>query len=122
MPPSLKIDRDATGHLPEAGLTMVALTPKMRNCFPVRWGATGVLVTLIDEGKASGIGIKRGEVIRQVNQEDVWLPERVIARYKRAKRRPARLDPALWSRARRFPLHRAGRALTVPAWRGLRAS
>ena len=84
-PPSLKIDRDATGHLPEAGLTMVALTPKMRNRFPVRWGATGVLVTLIDEGKASGIGIKRGEVIRQVNQEDVWLPEHVIARYKQAK-------------------------------------
>ncbi len=84
-PQSWKIDRDTTGHLPEAGLTMVALTPKIRNRFPVRWGATGVLVTLVDESRAPGIGIKRGEIIRQVNQEEVWLPDHVIARYKQAK-------------------------------------
>ena len=84
-PPSWKIDRDATGHLPEAGLTMVALTEKIRNRFSVRWGTTGVLVTLVDESKVPGIGVKRGEIIRQVNQEDVWLPDHVIARYKQAK-------------------------------------
>ncbi len=84
-PPSWKIDRDSTGHLPEAGLTMVALTDKIRNRFSVRWGTTGVLVTLVDESKIPGIGVKRGEIIRQVNQEDVWLPDHVIARYKQAK-------------------------------------
>jgi serine protease Do len=84
-PQAWKIERDATGHLPEAGLTMVALTPKMRDRFSVRWGTIGVLVTLVDESKAPGIGIKRGEVIRQVNQEDVWLPDHVISRYKQAK-------------------------------------
>jgi serine protease Do len=84
-PPARKVDRDATGHLPEAGLTMVALTPKMRDRFSVRWSSTGVLVTLVDESKAPGIGIKRGEIIHQVNQEDVWLPDQVIGRYKQAK-------------------------------------
>jgi S1-C subfamily serine protease len=84
-PQAWKIDRGATGHLPEAGLTMVALTPKMRDRFSVRWGSIGVLVTLVDESKAPGIGIKRGEVIQQVNQEDVWLPDHVINRYKQAK-------------------------------------
>lgn len=84
-PPSWKIDRDATGHLPEAGLTMVALTDKIRNRFSVRWGTTGVLVTLVDESRVPGSGVKRGEIIRQVNQEDVWLPDHVIARYKQAK-------------------------------------
>jgi serine protease Do len=84
-PQARKVDRDATGHLPEAGLTMVALTPKMRDRFSVRWSSVGVLVTLVDESKAPGIGIKRGEVIQQVNQEDVWLPDHVIGRYKQAK-------------------------------------
>lgn len=84
-PQSRKIDRDATGHLPEAGLTMVALTPKMRDRFSVRWGSTGVLVTLVDESKTPGVGIKRGEIIQQINQEDVWLPDHVISRYKQAK-------------------------------------
>jgi serine protease Do len=84
-PQSWKVERDATGHLPEAGLTMVALTPKMRDRFSVRWGSVGVLVTLVDESKAPGIGLKRGEVIHQVNQEDVWLPDHVITRYKQAK-------------------------------------
>ena len=84
-PQSWKIERDSTGHLPEAGLTMVALTPKMRDRFSVRWGSVGVLVTLVDESKAPGIGLKRGEVIQQVNQEEVWLPDHVIARYKQAK-------------------------------------
>lgn len=84
-PQALKIDRDATGHLPEAGLTMVALTPKMRDRFSVRWGSIGVLVTLVDESKVPGVGIKRGEVIQQVNQEEVWLPDHVINRYKQAK-------------------------------------
>lgn len=84
-PQSWKVERDATGHLPEAGLTMVALTPKMRDRFSVRWGSVGVLVTLVDESKAPGIGLKRGEVIQQVNQEEVWLPDHVINRYKQAK-------------------------------------
>lgn len=84
-PQAWKIDRDASGHLPEAGLTMVALTPKMRDRFSVRWGSVGVLVTLVDESKAPGVGIKRGEIIQQVNQEDVWLPDHVINRYKQAK-------------------------------------
>lgn len=84
-PQSWKIERDATGHLPEAGLTMVALTPKMRDRFSVRWGSIGVLVTLVDESKAPSIGLKRGEVIQQVNQEEVWLPDHVINRYKQAK-------------------------------------
>lgn len=92
-PQARKVDRDATGHLPEAGLTMVALTPKMRDRFSVRWSSVGVLVTLVDESKVAGIGIKRGEIIYQINQEDIWLPDQVIARYKQAKtaKRPSLL-------------------------------
>jgi len=92
-PQARKVDRDATGHLPEAGLTMVALTPKMRDRFSVRWSSVGVLVTLVDESKVAGIGIKRGEIIYQINQEDIWLPDQIIARYKQAKtaKRPSLL-------------------------------
>jgi len=92
-PQARKVDRDATGILPEAGLTMVALTPKMRDRFSVRWSSVGVLVTLVDESKVAGIGIKRGEIIHQINQEDIWLPDQVIARYKQAKtaKRPSLL-------------------------------
>ena len=72
-------------YLPNAGLTLAAITPKIRKRFNLRWGAVGVLVTLIDPEHAQRTVMKRGDVIVQVNQKDVWLPNQVITAYQDAK-------------------------------------
>ncbi len=69
---------------PESGLTMAALTDKLRKGFGLRWGTLGVVVTLVDPDR-SDIGLRRGDVIVQVNQDSVWKPEQVIERYTAAK-------------------------------------
>jgi len=74
---------------PPSGLTLASLTQKLRKGFGLRWGSVGVVVTLVDPDR-SDIGLRRGDLIKQVNQEDVWLPDQVFAQYKAAKkdRRP----------------------------------
>ncbi len=53
--------------------------------FCLRWSSIGVLVTLVDSERKD-IGLRRGDLITQVNQDDVWKPERVVAKYKVAKK------------------------------------
>lgn len=72
------------GH-PQTGLTMASLTQKLRKGFGLRWGSIGVLVTLADPERKD-IGLRRGDLITQVNQDDVWKPEQVVAKYKAAKK------------------------------------
>ncbi|MEE8394117.1 MAG: hypothetical protein V3R66_07210, partial [Rhodospirillales bacterium] len=60
-------------------------TEKVRKTFGLRWSTIGVVVTIVDETKSQGSDLKRGEVIVQVNQEDVWEPSQVAAKYKEAK-------------------------------------
>lgn len=69
---------------PQSGLTMASLTNKLRKGFGLRWGTLGVVVTLVDPDR-SDIGLRRGDVIVQVNQDEVWKPEQVIERYDAAK-------------------------------------
>ncbi|MCH8237016.1 MAG: PDZ domain-containing protein [Proteobacteria bacterium] len=72
------------GH-PQTGLTMASLTQKLRKGFGLRWSSIGVLVTLADPERKD-IGLRRGDLITQVNQDDVWKPEQVVAKYKAAKK------------------------------------
>jgi serine protease Do len=84
-PEAWKIQTGAAATLPELGLTLAALTPQVRERMGVRWGAVGVIVTIVDDTKVKGMSLKRGELIHQVNQHDVWLPEQMVTRIKEAK-------------------------------------
>ena len=79
------ISKGSFTTIPETGLTLSALTQKVRERFGLRWGSTGVVITLVDPNKAEGIDLRRGELILQVNQEDVWKPKQVAAKYRQAK-------------------------------------
>jgi len=79
-----RITKSAVSSLPASGLTMSSLTKKLRKGFGLRWGSVGVVVTLVDPDRTD-IGLRRGDLILQVNQKEVWLPEQVVAEYKAAK-------------------------------------
>ncbi len=51
----------------------------------LRWGSTGVVITLIDPEKSTDMDLQRGELILQVNQDTVWMPAQVLAKYREAK-------------------------------------
>lgn len=85
--------RDAPGKfaiLPDLGLTFSSITSKTRQQFGVRWGSTGVLVTLVDDTKVQAmerpVDLKRGEIVVQVNQRPVWQPDQVLAAYAEARK------------------------------------
>jgi type II secretory pathway component PulC len=42
-------------------------------------------VTLVDPDRTD-IGLRRGDLILQVNQKEVWRPDQVVAAYKAAKK------------------------------------
>lgn len=84
-PQSRRIAKGAFATIPEAGLTLAALTEKVRKGFGLRWSSTGVVITLIDKEKTKGTDLQRGEVITQVNQQDVWDPRQVVAKFQEAK-------------------------------------
>ena len=80
-----QIKKSAVASLPASGLTMASLTQKLRKGFGLRWGSIGIVVTLVDPDRTD-IGLRRGDLIVQVNQKDVWLPDQLIAEYKAAKK------------------------------------
>ena len=84
-PAARRITKGAFATMPQVGLTLAALTPKVSDRFKLRWGSTGVVVTLTDEEKAKETKFQRGDLILQVNQQDVWLPEQIVDAYKAAK-------------------------------------
>jgi len=57
----------------------------LRKGLGLRWSSIGVVVTLVDPDRTD-IGLRRGDLIVQVNQHDVWLPEQVVEQYKAAKK------------------------------------
>ncbi|MDD9877659.1 MAG: hypothetical protein OXR84_09500, partial [Magnetovibrio sp.] len=84
-PASWKVVKGAVINFPASGITLAAITQKIRKRFNIRWGTVGVLVTLIDPNFASRMLLERGDVIVQINQKDVWLPGQVKAAYDAAK-------------------------------------
>ena len=83
--PPWRITKSAVASLPASGLTLASLTQKLRKGFGLRWGSIGVVVTLVDPDRTDII-LKRGDLIIQVNQQDVWLPKQVVSAYKNAKK------------------------------------
>ena len=64
---------------------MVSITPDIRKKFNIPWGSIGVLVTMIDPAFASRMLLRRGDIIVQVNQFDVWRPDQIKEHYNEAK-------------------------------------
>ncbi len=84
-PQSWRVTKNTFTAIPEVGLTIASLTPKVRQRFGLRWGSAGVVITIVDKDKAQPTDLKRGELIVQVNQQPVWKPKRVAAMIKQAK-------------------------------------
>lgn len=84
-PNAQNIQKTYVGQVPGLGLTMVGLAAKVREKFGIRWDSEGLLVSLVDPSKGISEIIKRGDIIVQVNQQAVWLPEQVIELYQAAK-------------------------------------
>ncbi len=83
-PATWKVTRGAVVSLTKIGLTMAAVTPKIRKRFNLRWGSVGVLVSLIDPAFADRMQLERGDLIVQVNQMPVWHPDQVQKAYSAA--------------------------------------
>ena len=86
-PESWRVTKEAVATIPEIGLTMAAVTATMRERFGLRWGSMGVLVPLVDPEKIAAAALQRGDLIQQVNQEDVWEPAQLMTKYEQAKER-----------------------------------
>ncbi|MBN8530568.1 MAG: DegQ family serine endoprotease [Alphaproteobacteria bacterium] len=67
------------------GMTLETLTPELREQSPLPKEAKGVLITDIDRNsEAAARGLKRGDVIQQINEEEVATPDEVELRIQEA--------------------------------------
>lgn len=73
------------GNIPNLAVTMATMNEDLRKQLEIRWGAYGVVVTIAPPLAEGVPGLRRGDVIVQVNQQDVWLPKQVIDAYQDAK-------------------------------------
>ena len=85
-PDGWRIDKGGFGSIPEVGLTVASLTAKVRETFGLRWGSNGVVISLVDKEKAKDMDLRRGELIVQVNQNNVWQPRQLMAKFQEAKK------------------------------------
>ena len=84
---------EKTLYVSQIGLTLAGITTRIRDRFDLRWGALGLLVTLVDSDAAKTMALKRGDLIVQINQKPVWTVEQFDVTYRRAqeKNRPSLL-------------------------------
>lgn len=85
-PVAWQVNDKAFAAFPNIGLTVASMSDKLRRALAIRWGSTGVAVTLVDNSKGLPMDLKRGELILQVNQEPIWTPKQLDARYREAKK------------------------------------
>ena len=67
-------------------LTVASLTKKVRKTFGLRWGSNGVVISLVNKEKAKDMDLRRGELIVRVNQNNVWQPRQLMAKFQEAKK------------------------------------
>jgi serine protease Do len=69
------------------GMQLTALTPELRERFQVPEGSKGVLVTRVDDGStAAERGLRAGDVIVEVAQQEVTQPGEVLEKVQEARR------------------------------------
>jgi serine protease Do len=77
---------DGTGEVPDLGLALGALTPELRERFGLGEKAKGVVITDVSAGGSGAEkGLKPGDVIVEVDQEEVATPAQVSERVEKAK-------------------------------------
>ncbi len=80
-----KTDADHSA-IPDLGLALNRITPELREKFGLSEKAGGVVITDVDEsGSAAEKGLRPGDVIVEVDQEEVASPTEVADRVKKAK-------------------------------------
>ncbi len=85
-PESWRIRRGAFASYPDLGMTIAALTKKVRKRFSLRWGATGLVITLLDKKKNLAGNLAPGDIIAQVNLRDVWRPSQLNRHFSEARK------------------------------------
>jgi len=74
------------GQIADLGITLESLTPELRERFGLGDKTDGVVITEVNpDGSAAEKGLQPGDVIVEVDQEEVGTPAEVSARVARAK-------------------------------------
>lgn len=74
------------GKIPDLGLALGSLTPELRERYSLGEKTDGVVITDVDAaGSAAEKGLKPGDVIVEVDQEEVKTPNEVSERVEKAK-------------------------------------
>lgn len=77
-PAAWRVKSPSFSNLNDLGFTISAMTPKVRKQFQLRWGVTGLVVTLVNQEKRASNVLKAGDIIVQVNLRDVWRPTQLV--------------------------------------------
>lgn len=92
-PDGWEVTNSAFAAQPDLGVTFATLTPKLRGHLGLRWGSTGIVVSVFNDMFAGVTSLRRGDVVAQINQKRVWEPQQFLDAYAKAKEegRPALL-------------------------------
>jgi serine protease Do len=79
-------DEPESGEVPDLGLRLGKLTAELRERFGLGEKTDGVVITDVDSaGSGAEKGLKPGDVIVEIDQEEVRSPAEVADRVKKAK-------------------------------------
>jgi serine protease Do len=82
-----KEDKAEAGKVPSLGLELGSITPELRERYELGESTNGVVVTGVDpEGSAAEKGLTPGDVIVEVDQDEVTLPEDVAEKVLEAQK------------------------------------
>lgn len=77
-PDGWRVKTNALAVVPRLGVSLVALTPEVRNSAGLRWGRTGVLIRAIEpDAAALAYGLEAGDLVVAVGQTMVFDPAAV---------------------------------------------
>ncbi len=85
-PASWKVTKGSFANYPDIGITVAAITKKVRERFALRWDSRGVVVTLVNSESKVATGLKPGDVILQANLKEIWLPKQLTKTISAAKK------------------------------------
>ena len=85
--PGAKIEGRTAEKIKALGFTVAEVTADLRERYSLDKDAKGVVVTAVDEGGgAAEKGIRPGDVIAEISQEEVVTPADIVARIKEARK------------------------------------
>lgn len=85
-PEAWQVKDQAFAAQPDLGVTLAAMTPKVRLRLGIRWSSTGIVVSIANDSFAGVTPLRRGDIVTQINQRPVWNPKQFIDAYAEAKK------------------------------------